>query len=605
MAPLRPAEARTVQGSAPWNDRKALAQLRERLKPYLGSNGRRMALFVIASVLGGLGEALLLYVIVRIATAIAAGDEQVPISVGALPEWTVSIGPLFVAAFVLIVLVMLVATASAVLTARMSVVALTSARRRTFDAFLAASWDLQSQERQGDLQELLTTHVKRIAGGAVALANGIAAAVSFVTLLAAALLFSPIAASTILIGVLALYFILRPLTRLVQSRSREHVIGNSAYAVNVTEAAELAREIRAFDVSDSVGHEMAMQTDEVGRLNFAAQRLAQIGSHVYRNVALLLVVTCMLVVYVFDVGDLANLGAVVLLLVRALTHSQRIQASIQQANEVVPYIEQLSRRQRLYLENAVTPGPAALGPVRSIAFSNVSFGYLPGHPVLEHVSFDIRAGEAIGIVGPSGTGKSTLVQLLLGLRAPEEGEYRVNGELANAFTAQSWSRQIAFVPQDNRLLHASVADNVRFHRDWIEDADVERAVRAAHLHDEATLLPNGYDTVIGSGAMELSGGQRQRLGLARALAGAPTVLLLDEPTSALDMRSEALIQQTFEELRGSLTMLIVAHRMTTLRRSDRLMVLGEGGIQAFATPVELADSNGFYQDATRLSRIPW
>ena len=146
-----------------------------------------------------------------------------------------------------------------------------------------------------------------------------------------------------------------------------------------------------------------------------------------------------------------------LLLVRALTHSQRVQVSIQQANEVVPYIEDLSGQQQLYRENRVATGSASLGTVRSLAFSNVSFGYEPDRPVLEHVSFDIRAGETIGILGPSGTGKSTLVQLLLRLRPPDAGEYCVNGEPAAGFTARSWSRQIAFVPQDNHLLHATVA----------------------------------------------------------------------------------------------------------------------------------------------------
>lgn len=589
---------------ARWSDGRALADLRSRLAPYLESNGRRMTAFVAASVLAGLGEALLLYSLVRIATAIAAGDDEALITVGPFLVWEVGLGGLFAAALLLILLVLMVGGAIAVLTARMSAVALSSARRRTFDAFMAASWELQSRERQGNLQELLTTHVKRISVGVLSLANGIAASMSFVTLLASALLFSPVAASTILVGVLALYFLLRPLSRLIRSKSGEQVAESSRYALSVSQAAMMAREIRAFDVTDRVGREVTEQTEEVSRLNFLTQRPIQFGPYVYRNVALLLVVISMLIVSVFDVGDLANLGAVVLLLVRALSHSQRIQTSIQQASEVAPFIDDLSRQQRLYREHAVTPGPAVLGAVRSLRFANVSFGYEPGRRVLDDISFDIGAGETIGIVGPSGSGKSTLVQLLLRLRRPEEGDYRVNGEPADAFTARSWSQEIVFVPQDNQLLHATVADNVRFYREWIDDDDVERAVRAVHLHEEVARLPAGYHTMIGSGTMDLSGGQRQRLGLARALAGSPSVLVLDEPTSALDMRSEGLIQQTFEELHGSLTMLIVAHRMTTLRRSDRLMVLGEGGIQAMATPAELARTNGFYQLATQLSRIP-
>jgi ABC-type multidrug transport system fused ATPase/permease subunit len=209
----------------------------------------------------------------------------------------------------------------------------------------------------------------------------------------------------------------------------------------------------------------------------------------------------------------------------------------------------------------------------------------------------------VGIVGPSGGGKSTLVQVLLGLRSPQRGDYLVNGRPAADHDLATWFGQFVLVPQDNRLLRGTIADNIRFHRPHLDDDAVEQAARAAHLHDDVVALPEGYRTPVGAGATDLSGGQRQRLGLARALAGRPSVLVLDEPTSALDMRSEALVQETLEDLRGRLTMFIVAHRVTTLGRCDRIMVLRGGAIEDFDAPDELLRSNDFFREVHRLSAL--
>jgi ABC-type multidrug transport system fused ATPase/permease subunit len=143
---------------------------------------------------------------------------------------------------------------------------------------------------------------------------------------------------------------------------------------------------------------------------------------------------------------------------------------------------------------------------------------------------------------------------------------------------------------------------VRFFRP-LDDAAVERACRAAHIHDEILGWSEGYDTVLGSGNNLLSGGQRQRICIARALAGDPDLLVLDEPTSALDMRSESAFQQTLEDLHGSVTLVIIAHRVPTLKLCDRVMVLQGGAIEAIAPPSELVDTNAFFAEALRLSRV--
>jgi ATP-binding cassette subfamily B protein len=182
------------------------------------------------------------------------------------------------------------------------------------------------------------------------------------------------------------------------------------------------------------------------------------------------------------------------------------------------------------------------------------------------------------VVGPSGEGKSTLCAILLGLRQPTRGTITTGGVAIGDIAPATWGHIAAYVPQDCKLLTATVTDNIRFFRDQYGDAEVEEAARAAHIHDEILKLPDGYDTVIGTGVRGLSGGQRQRLVIARALIGKPQLLVLDEPSSALDQRSESLIALTLAELKGSTTMVLVTHRPATLDICDHVWRLESGGL---------------------------
>ncbi|QXC60267.1 ABC transporter ATP-binding protein/permease [Aquihabitans sp. G128] len=219
------------------------------------------------------------------------------------------------------------------------------------------------------------------------------------------------------------------------------------------------------------------------------------------------------------------------------------------------------------------------------------------------MSFTIAPGEAIGIIGPSGSGKSTLIQLILRLREPSSGRYLVDGIEAGELEDDAWFREVAFVPQDCRVISASIRDNIRFFRPHLTDDEVVEAAKRAHVHEEIVAMPEGYDTVLSSRGGGLSGGQRQRVALARALATTPSILVLDEPTSALDMRSEALVHETLTKLQGSVTLLVIAHRLSTLKTCDRIMVFGAGELQAFGDRATLETENEFYRSAIELSRL--
>ena len=242
-----------------------------------------------------------------------------------------------------------------------------------------------------------------------------------------------------------------------------------------------------------------------------------------------------------------------------------------------------------------------MSKVQTLVFEHVSFAYRPGRPVLTDINFEAHGREAVGVVGPSGAGKSTLVQILLNLRMPDEGRYLINGVPVQQFRQEDWHARVAYVPQEPRLVHASVAENIRYFRDLDDDALWIRAARLARIHDDIVSWPNGYETIVGPRADAVSGGQQQRICLARALAAQPEILILDEPTSALDPRSEALIQESLTALKHKVTLFIIAHRMSTLDICDRVMVILDGHLDAFDTIAQLERTNPYYRSASTVA----
>ena len=218
--------------------------------------------------------------------------------------------------------------------------------------------------------------------------------------------------------------------------------------------------------------------------------------------------------------------------------------------------------------------------------------------VLRDINLRVMQGERIVIAGPSGSGKSTLTELVLRLDRPTTGEYRVNGQATWDFDEASWARQVVLVPQFSHLIAGSVEDNIRFLREGITREAVEDAARRSHLTDEINELDEGFETMIGErGYRGISGGQRQRMSIARAVVLPPSLIVLDEPTSALDHQAEDVIVETIERLREHACVIVVAHRLSTLRHCDRVLVLRDGKREAYCTLDELADSSEFFREA--------
>lgn len=240
--------------------------------------------------------------------------------------------------------------------------------------------------------------------------------------------------------------------------------------------------------------------------------------------------------------------------------------------------------------------PLPVPPRGEVAFEGVTFAY-PGReetPALRGFSLTVRPGERVALVGPSGAGKSTVFRLLLRFYDPQSGKVRLDGvDLRDADPAEIRAR-MALVAQESPLFSGSAADNVRFGRDGAGDLEIQSAIRAAQAEGFLAALPEGVDTQVGDRARSLSGGQRQRLAIARALVREAPILLLDEATSALDAENEHLVQRALDEAMKGRTTLVIAHRLATVLKADRIVVMDEGRVVEEGTHADLVTRSGLY-----------
>ncbi len=248
-------------------------------------------------------------------------------------------------------------------------------------------------------------------------------------------------------------------------------------------------------------------------------------------------------------------------------------------------------------DTIIPDDPEGLEPVTlngEIDFDHIAFGYDPANPILTDLNLKIKPGQFVGIVGPTGSGKSTLVSLIPRFYDAQSGTVRIDGQEIRKYKLKHLRDQIGYVLQDTVLFRGTIFENIAFGRPAATKEEVIAAAKLANAHDFITAMPLGYDTPVGDRGMTLSGGQRQRIGIARVMVRNSPILLLDEPTAALDSESEKLVIDALEKLMKGKTVIAIAHRLSTIRDADQIVVIQGGGVAENGTHDELMARNGLY-----------
>ncbi len=541
-----------------------------------------VALMVLVGLVEGLAVVLLLPLLTRLGVASVPGS-------GILADLLLALDPLLGtgwAGLVALISVVALAQGGLVLAQGWMMARLTqtySARwkMRLVQAFLHADWPFLMERKAGELISAITVETGRLSAAAMNLLSLAAAAI--VGIIYVAYGFALSAEITLSILLLAAVLVLA-LGRLYRfSFNLGHQVGplQTEQQVLVGEFLQGAKAVKAAAMEERATARVGAVVGALERANRMSAFLPHVVRAVFESGGLIALILLLVVAVTWMQVPLANLLVVCALFVRLFPRLSSLQQYLHSLNAYVPAALQLTALAREAEARAERVAENEASVVRialpsKLAFRNVSVT-LGGEAVLRDVTLEIPLPGVTAIVGSSGAGKSTLLATLLRL-VPIQGDISFENQPIAQLPLAGWRRAIGYVPQESILFHASIRDNLSIIWPDASMQDITEAAQRAQLDTFVRGLPDGYDTVIGDQGVRLSGGQRQRVGLARALLGKPRILILDEATSALDSVTEAAVLDTVDDLRGEMGILLVAHRLASVRRADRIVVMDQGKI---------------------------
>jgi len=469
-------------------------------------------------------------------------------------------------------------------------------RKRLFEGFLAADFAYQSTQRAAGLHEVSSQHLLRASSALLGLTNVVNTAIAVIVLVVGSVTIQPAAATVMVVVGTALLVMQRPISHAVRGMGTRLAQVNIVLGTKFSECVANIRDIVLFHAQPAVSRELRGHAAEAQAIRRRTLVMQDLAPTLYHGLGLLIVIGGLSLALALGPGSLAEYGAVALLLIRGLSYGQQLTTHYQSVNQNVAFVEDLMRYLAEMEGARARFGVRALTRVEALKLNSVSFVYpRQEEPAAEDVDLELGIRGVVGLVGPSGSGKTTLAHLVLRLLTPTTGVLQVNGTDASAFSAETWATLFTMVPQEPRLMHASVFDNIAYHRTEVTAEDVEEAARLVGLHDLFESLPEKYSTLLGPTSRDLSGGQRQRVGIARALAGRPQVLVMDEPTSALDAESERWIRDAIRAVATTALVVVITHRESTLTVCDTVVRLHAGRVVGVETGTEDLASPDFME----------
>ncbi len=477
-------------------------------------------------------------------------------------------------------------------------------RRRLYKEFLGASFSFLRKQKLGHIDYVILADVE---ASAKMLENVIMTILSVSLLCTYALIafmLSPVVATVGLVIGGGLLFLFRPFDAKLRNYARTLISTAKSVAHSINETIIGMKSVKAFGVERAV-------LEDITEL-FRANEQAEIHKQDIKNlikvsiepITIAYIFVAFATSYKFFTFDVSTFVPIIYLIQQIFLRISKIQDSKNLLSSAFPHAESVEKMLAdIRAEKEAPAGTKPFAFTDSLRFSNVSFSY-ENEQVIHDVSFAIRRGEMVGVVGPSGGGKTTLADLLLRFITPSHGSILIDGVPIADITANEWRAKMIYVAQDAFLRHDTILENIRFFDRSLSDGRIAEATKMANIHNFIITLPDGLLTIVGERGTRLSGGERQRIALARALAREPAVLVLDEATSALDNESEAMIKEALHRLRGKITIVLIAHRLSTVINADRIIVLDSGKIIESGAPNELLrDPQSYFSRSYRLGSI--
>lgn len=470
-----------------------------------------------------------------------------------------------------------------------------SEREELLRGALDASWPYLLDQKSGYLESVLMDDVSNSANILTQLSGLVLIGTSLIMYTIIALNISaPITLITLGIGGVIFIF-LKPLFYKARKLNEKLADESKATSHLIHESIAGAKTIKAASTEKIIS--------EIGERYFENLKNAKVKLSFYQHyigsllepVGFAYIAVIFLFSYKMPTFNIAAFAAIIYLVQKMFAFIQSMQGKLHSLNVAIPYLNiVLDYREAIKKNKELNGGIKSFEFNDELVFKNVNFEYKEKGFAIKDINFAVKRGETVGIIGPSGAGKTTIIDLILRLFQPNKGEILTDNRNIYEIDKKVWHDNIGYVSQDIFLLNDTIENNIRFYNNSLNFEDIVGASKSANIYDFIETLPDKFKTAVGERGLKLSGGQRQRIALARALARKSPILILDEATSALDNESEHKIQEAIKHLRGKLTIFIIAHRLSTVMHSDKILVLKDGILVEEGSPQELLNNKQSY-----------
>lgn len=475
-------------------------------------------------------------------------------------------------------------------------------REETYKSLIRSNWNYFLGKRRADLINIMTAEIGRVSGGIYIVLSFISSLVFTIIQIGIAFYLSAQMTLFVLFFGLSLIFFSRRFIAKSNSIGKESYALSKEYFASITDQLNGIKDIKSNTLEDIYFSKFSLTTRRMEKNLIEFTRIRSNSQFIYKLVSTLLIAIFFFTAIMLFKAESAQLLLILLIFSRLWPRFTTIQSNLEQISSTIPSLQAVMDLQNECLMNREIwdtdhDKTASLQMVKEIKCHDVFFKYSNNQKFynLENINVIIPSNKMTAIVGQSGAGKSTLIDIILGLNQPERGRVFIDDVLLENELKISLRKSISYIPQDPFLFNTSIKENMLVVKPNAKEEEIWEALTFAFAEDFVRKLPSGLDTLIGDRGIRLSGGERQRLVLARAILRKPSILVLDEATSALDTENEAKIQVAIERLKGKMTIIVIAHRMSTIKNADQVIVLENGKVIQQGEYHDLSsDTNGVF-----------